>query len=99
LELVKYENLLLISRYLAFSGQTSIEYLSRKSDKDEKSPDQESQDDEMDEEDPVDFRTFDWRKNLEYVFGTSSYWEMLLPSVRKLKHDGVEWRDYINKTK
>ncbi len=45
----------------------------------------------------VDFRQTPQIKNLEYVFGTKSYFRMLLPSIRKLSHQGINWEEYIHR--
>ena len=34
-----------------------------------------------------------WKSNLKQVFGTASFWRILMPSMRELKGDGVHWPD------
>jgi len=65
--------------YLATTGQTTIEFWMKKS--------------PMHAENPrkYDFSFPEKRKNLEIIFGTRSVWKMLLPSLRKLNNDGINW--------
>ena len=43
----------------------------------------------------VDFRQKGARKNLEYIFGTSSIFKIFLPSIRDIGHEGINWERYI----
>jgi len=69
--------------YLAFSGQTTIEFWMKKSRRGD-----------VEDGEPVKRISFgfeDKLKNLELIFGTTKIYEMLLPSWRKLSCDGVNW--------
>jgi len=46
-----------------------------------------------------DFRQASKVKNLEYVFGTRNIFKMMLPSIRKIQHEGINWENYINHRK
>jgi len=75
--------------YLAITGQTTIEFWMQR-------PDQENNVEDFSKR-VSDFRQGHKTKNLEYVFGTRNILRMLLPSFRPLKHDGIDWENYINK--
>ena len=49
-------------------------------------------------EDPnyVDFRQSTFEGNLKYVFGTSSMFHALLPSIRDQGHNGINWENYVD---
>lgn len=39
----------------------------------------------------ADFSRYNWRLNLEVIFGTKNLVEMLMPSTKKLPYDGINW--------
>lgn len=72
--------------YLAFSGQTTIEFWMKRS-RNFRSGDVEDGETVK----RVHFGFEDKLKNLELVFGTTKIYKMLLPSWRKLSNDGINW--------
>lgn len=72
--------------YLAFSGQTTIEFWMKRS-RNFRSGDVEDGGTVK----RVHFGFEDKLKNLELVFGTTKIYLMLLPSWRKLSNDGINW--------
>lgn len=75
-------------RYLAITGQTTIEFWMRR-------PQDRARDDFSSR--ISDFRQPSKLRNLEYIFGTTNVFKMFLPSMKKLKHDGINWESYINR--
>jgi hypothetical protein len=39
------------------------------------------------------FTTENIFKNLDEIFGTTNFYKIMMPSVRKLKIDGIKWDD------
>jgi palmitoyltransferase len=71
--------------YLAFSGQTTIEFWTNRSRR---------ANGDVEEGAAVKRTHFGFQdkvKNLELIFGTTKFYAMFLPSVRKLPCDGVNW--------
>ena len=82
----------MMNRYLAFTGQTTIEFWKRSNQGNvigRRGDEYETR--------VVDFRQPSKIKNMEYIFGTTNVLKMLLPSVRSIGHDGVNWENYISK--
>jgi len=77
--------------YLATSGQTTIEFFSRRTQNEIRERD--SQNGGV-----VDFRQESIKKNLEYVFGPVSLFRMFLPSIRPIGHEGINWESYISRS-
>jgi len=75
--------------YLAITGQSAIEYWMQR-------PSEELKKRGFKDYSINDFRQSP-KKNLEYVFGTTNVWRMLLPSTRRLEHEGINWEKYINR--
>jgi len=71
--------------FLAITGQTAIEFWTRKA------QERDYRDGYQVDPKRVDFRLTPYKRNLEYIFGTSSLLKMLLPSVRSLDHNGMHW--------
>lgn len=76
--------------YLAMTGQSAIEYWMQR-------PSEELKKRGFKDNSISDFRQSSKIRNLEYVFGTTSIWKMLLPSIRRIPHEGINWENYINR--
>jgi len=75
---------------LAITGQTTIEFLTRRS---ARNSQPQRRNDEIER---YDFRQSSKMRNLEYIFGTNNVLKMFLPSRRSLFHDGIQWESYLN---
>jgi len=73
------------------TGQTTIEFAERKAFSSHK---------ELIQNNFYNFRQTKVSQNLEYIFGTKSFFKIFFYSVncKTLDHEGVDWDDYIIKS-
>ncbi len=79
--------------YLAMSGQTTIEFAERRTFSGQKELIQ-------NQNISYDFRQAKISQNLEYIFGTKSFFKIFFCGLncKTLDHEGADWDDYIIKS-